>query len=239
MNTLRQIRINLLRYSAPSAIWPIPMMQGSWYPDGQPSTSKIFLGCSSVGIRMERPRLSSVVARKTFSMTHQISTKSISFLGPTSIMICASRLYSGRRTHPASAHTFLLGESDLNHLLHWIFRRSVLTGQRVNVVGDFSLCHLRRDRNKIPLAFVVKRGSRDSGPNNPLNLFRCYRCTSKLKCCASLLNILFKFHRCDHSFPLRSKAPKWMKHRCLSYSKLKFVKIGLRKQVYYRARGGE
>jgi hypothetical protein len=53
------------------------------------------------------------------------------------------------------------------------------------------------------------------------------------------LNIFFKFHRCDHSFPLRSKAPKWMKHRCLSYSKLKFVKIGLRKQVYYRARGGE
>ncbi len=47
------------------------------------------------------------------------------------------------------------------------------------------------------------------------------------------------FHNYDHSFPLRCKAPKGMKHRFLKRSKSKFVRICLRKQAHYRARGGE
>ena len=51
------------------------------------------------------------------------------------------------------------------------------------------------------------------------------------------VNEFANLHNHDHSFPLRSKAPKGMKHRCLSHSKPQFVRIGLRKQAHYRARG--
>ena len=46
-------------------------------------------------------------------------------------------------------------------------------------------------------------------------------------------------HLYDHSFPLRSKAPKGTKHKYLYRSKSLFVRICLRKQAHYRARGGE
>ena len=46
-------------------------------------------------------------------------------------------------------------------------------------------------------------------------------------------------HYYDHTFPLRSKAPKGMKPKYLRRNLSKFVRLYLRKQAHYRARGGE
>ena len=46
-------------------------------------------------------------------------------------------------------------------------------------------------------------------------------------------------HLYDHTFPLRSKAPKGMKPKYLRRNLSKFVRLYLRKQAHYRAREGE
>ena len=46
-------------------------------------------------------------------------------------------------------------------------------------------------------------------------------------------------HCYDHTFPLRSKAQKGTKRGCLCRSTAKSVRMYLRKQTHYRARGGE
>ena len=46
-------------------------------------------------------------------------------------------------------------------------------------------------------------------------------------------------HAYDHTFPLRSKAPKGMKPKYLRRNLSKFVRLYLRKQAHYRAREGE
>ena len=48
-----------------------------------------------------------------------------------------------------------------------------------------------------------------------------------------------KAHGYDHSFPLRSKAPKRMKHSVSDTASRKFVRMYLRRQAHYRAREGE
>lgn len=55
----------------------------------------------------------------------------------------------------------------------------------------------------------------------------------------ALFSILKICHLYDHIFPLRYKAQTGNETRVLLRSNKKFVKLCLRKQAHYKARGGE